>query len=167
MADGQEVSQKKLRTSSSVKKIRVVGNACVGATGDPYDCETFMDWWEAKQRNPKIEYISHRLSDTFEGMVIYADGTIETYCDRSSSSLKTFQAPFAIGGGCEIALGAMHAGADAKRAVEICCQIDPGCGGEIMIVTLEELQHADSSDADQVLTLTNWAKCKPSQTRIE
>ena len=37
----------------------------------------------------------------------------------------------AWGSGCEVALGAMHAGKSARRAVEITCQVDLFCGGPV------------------------------------
>lgn len=41
---------------------------------------------------------------------------------------------FAIGSGYPVALGAMHAGADARRAVEIAISLDTGSGGEITVL---------------------------------
>ena len=58
-----------------------------------------------------------RFRDTFECIVIDADGTVrEAYGE--SPMLYTFDAPFhAIGSGSTIAIGAMAAGATAQEAV--------------------------------------------------
>lgn len=46
--------------------------------------------------------------------------------------------PTAFGCGKECAMGAMHAGADAKKAVEITNQLITGCGMGVETFTLEE-----------------------------
>lgn len=44
---------------------------------------------------------------------------------------------FATGSGADFALAAMHLGHDAKKAVEVACVLDTGCGNGIDTLTLE------------------------------
>ena len=46
--------------------------------------------------------------------------------------------PLTLGCGADYALGAMLAGADARRAVEIACSKDAKCGGEIQVIDIAE-----------------------------
>lgn len=44
---------------------------------------------------------------------------------------------FAWGSGTPVALGALYAGADARRAVEIACLVEPQCGGDVVVLHLD------------------------------
>lgn len=62
------------------------------------------------------------------------DGVVTHFLTGGSVQID---APFhADGSGCAIAIGAMAAGADAKRAVEIACDYDTQCGGPVHVLTL-------------------------------
>lgn len=43
-------------------------------------------------------------------------------------------ASYAIGSGCDFAMGAMAAGATAEEAVRIACRLDPNCGEPVMVL---------------------------------
>lgn len=48
--------------------------------------------------------------------------------------------PFALGIGSDYAMGAILAGASAERAVEIACELDTHCGGEIVVMEIPQAQ---------------------------
>lgn len=50
------------------------------------------------------------------------------------------KAPFTMGIGAAYAMGAMLAGASAKRAVEIACELEVYCGGEIVVFDMPQAQ---------------------------
>ncbi|APX88654.1 hypothetical protein BV394_02000 [Brevirhabdus pacifica] len=63
----------------------------------------------------------------YEVIWLLGDGTVRNYEGGGWFSLE---APFqAIGSGAEIALGALHVGADAETAVRAACALHTGCGG--------------------------------------
>ena len=70
--------------------------------------------------------------------------TLLVFRDGKAFMLKTempypeeMHAPDAWGAGAEFAIGAMHAGADASRAVEIAIKCNPYTGGEVLCFELE------------------------------
>ena len=57
-------------------------------------------------------------------------------CSAQMPYLQEVGAPDAWGSGCDFAIGAMHAGADARQAVEIAIACSPSCGGSIDVIEL-------------------------------
>jgi hypothetical protein len=68
-----------------------------------------------------------------EGILIHPDGKVEWigYGGKRFEMVAPF---FALGSGFRIALGALHAGASAKRAVEIAAAIDECTRGPITTI---------------------------------
>ena|ERR1700729_4277336 len=127
------------------QKLYVVRNVCISGCGARVDILRFVDWWkrrEASSRPAQLAYPSFsgkKLDEQSAFFVFYADGRIEEYNEESSFPLPHYELPFAGGAGMLSALAAMKAGANARRAVEIACEIDKDCGGEIMTVELSSL----------------------------
>ncbi len=73
-----------------------------------------------------------------EGMTfihLRADGVVRT---AENGAWFAYDAPFyAEGSGAKIAIGAMAAGASSTRAVEIACEYDSGCGGEVATLSVQ------------------------------
>jgi len=93
--------------------------AIIALAGDSTSGLIFLDWYGTGKRP------SSRLIDgdaDFTALVLRRDGLFEydKWC-RGDKILEEF---YAIGSGAKAALGAMHMGADAVRAVEIACLID-------------------------------------------
>jgi|HigsolmetaAR201D_1030396.scaffolds.fasta_scaffold40716_2 ATP-dependent protease HslVU (ClpYQ), peptidase subunit len=72
-------------------------------------------------------------------LVIETDGRMLFFTSDAPYG-QPAKAPFAIGSGADYALGAMKAGASAKRAVEIACELNVYCGGEIVAFDLPQAQ---------------------------
>jgi ATP-dependent protease HslVU (ClpYQ) peptidase subunit len=70
----------------------------------------------------------------FTALVLTRKGLFEygKYC-RAERVLEPF---YAIGSGCKAALGAMHMGADARRAVQVACKVDTYSGTPIVVMEL-------------------------------
>lgn len=67
---------------------------------------------------------------------VMPDGKILVY-ENTIEPLRLLDSMFAGGCGRGLALGAMAAGADAKRAVEIACEHHAGCGRGVDVLALE------------------------------
>ena len=70
-------------------------------------------------------------------MRVYTTGDVVMYFDSVYPN-KVVADFYAIGSGNELALGAMAAGADARRAVEIAIMLDTSSGGEIHTMNVFE-----------------------------
>lgn len=69
-------------------------------------------------------------------LVICNDGTTYRY-ERAPVPLPFENVQQAMGSGRDYALAAMYLGFDARRAVEVACALDNGCGNGIDTLTLE------------------------------
>lgn len=111
----------------SFPKVRKLSDGRIfGLCGTAYDFEPFGEWLEKGGDCPK-------LSEEFEGLVLSPDGTCRSYAPDGRSILE--EIPTATGGGKQIALGAMHAGASAEEALRICCERSLGTGGTVTVLT--------------------------------
>jgi 20S proteasome alpha/beta subunit len=106
--------------SHGQKVFKYRGN-CVGISGTYVDCIVFINWWKkgAKKSPPEMKEV--------EALVLTADGRILCF-DQHESFYEMKDDYAAIGSGAAAALGAMHMGADPKKAVQVASKIDPGTG---------------------------------------
>jgi hypothetical protein len=111
-------------------KVHRAGDALVGGAGEAAAIRQFVAWYADGQRTPKP-----KLPDTFCCLVLSPDGL----CYWASNLVpEPIERGFhAIGSGGNAALGAMLAGANVKKAVEIATQIDTGSGGEVVLHKLK------------------------------
>lgn len=118
------------------KKLTVIDGVCIAGSGLSHQVNDFVDWWKkGRDQNSAPSVTESTIA------IIHHDGRIEEYFEHCiGRPFDELDPPMAWGSGCEYALGAMLAGADAKRAVEIACERDVTCGGDIQVVTLEDLQ---------------------------
>ncbi|MGI9449467.1 MAG: hypothetical protein ACR2QH_02265 [Geminicoccaceae bacterium] len=75
----------------------------------------------------------------FEGIVVSREGEVLHY-DRHLVPIRVANEFHAIGSGRKLALGAMMAGASAKRAVQIACQYDNGSREPVRTLKLRDLK---------------------------
>lgn len=61
----------------------------------------------------------------------------EVYCIDKFGTVLRERVPLATGSGCEIAIGALHAGATAVEAVRIACRLDKNSRGPIDYVLVD------------------------------
>jgi ATP-dependent protease HslVU (ClpYQ) peptidase subunit len=120
-ADGLKIRYaKKISHIARGQQMLIV--ACAGLVADSLK---FEKWLREGGEHPTLD-------DNFEAIVIDAQNNAVTYCNDLVALER--DAPYALGSGTKVALGALHAGADAKRAVEIGCELDLYTGGEIDVV---------------------------------
>lgn len=111
-------------------KVERVKGELIGCAGSEPDIQRWRKWYLGGQRGvrPKCENFGALiLRDT--GLFYVCDGGHELLIERGYH---------AVGSGEHAALGAMMAGADARKAVEIACQIDTASGGDICVFELKE-----------------------------
>jgi len=97
--------------------------------------EAVLDWYEAGA-DPEKAPKAAELKFTF--LAVKANGEGFYANDNFLLSGPVKAECFAIGSGEGIAHGAMRAGAGAKRAVEIACEVDVWSGLPVMTLTHEE-----------------------------
>jgi len=112
----------------SVCKIRVVSSGIVlAATGDAVTCNLLMEWYEAGA--DRDQYPRPAKPDMEADLIVAKpDGTLWHSCGGPTfDEIKQNFAAFGMGAG--VAVGAMAAGANAVRAVQIASEHASGCGG--------------------------------------
>jgi hypothetical protein len=121
-----------VRVTRCVKLLRC-RDAIIGLSGESEPGLVFLDWYRSAKAAPPSVFIEGEAD--FTALVMTAKGVFEygKYC-RPEKILDKF---WAIGSGAKAALGAMHAGVGAERAVEIACLIDPYTAPPIHVLKLK------------------------------
>lgn len=116
----------------------------VGVAGDGFAALRFVEWLRTrptkKGRKKRDDMLVIGEAD-FSAIVLHKDGKLEEY-DRwltPEDVLLDVNQYYAIGCGAKAALGAMAMGADAKRAVEVACGIDPFCSLPVVVASVADL----------------------------
>lgn len=108
---------------------RAKDGAILGSTGQAFDYPGFLAWYEdGCEGEPNV-------TEDFEGLILKPDGTI--LCVDEKGRHFVHPAPAAVGSGCRFAYGALDAGVDLKRAVEIAIGRDNHSAGEVVILHLK------------------------------
>lgn len=104
----------------TIGKGRAKKQVIIGLGGESSPGLLFLDWYGSGSA-PPTQLIDGGAD--FTALILTDDGLYEAdaYC-RPDKIIEPF---YAIGSGAKAALGAMHAGASARRAAEIACRIDP------------------------------------------
>ena len=95
------------------------GAAIIGTAGESAPGLVFLDWYGSQKAPPQ------KLIDgdaDFTVLVLTPRGLFEF--DKWCRGEKILEKFYAIGSGAKAALGAMHMGADARKAVQIACKVD-------------------------------------------
>lgn len=112
---------------------RLADGRIVGMAGSAYDFEPFCAWLEAGGDPAAVP----KLYEKSETLVLHPNGEVWTYSD-GGQPLKDELLPTAIGSGCELAIGAMEAGATPAEAVAISCKRHTGSAGPIDVIHLDD-----------------------------
>lgn len=97
------------------------GVAIVGLAGGSFDGLAFLDWLVSKEKDPPSRLIDGEAD--FTALVLNKAGLFEY--DKWCRPERVLEAFHSVGSGAKAALGALHMGASARRAVAIACRIDP------------------------------------------
>lgn len=106
-------------------------DAIIGVAGDGGAGSVFVDWYGSGKPVPQILI---DFDADLTALVLTRRGlfTYDAYC-MPEKILDRF---WAIGSGTKAALGAMHMGASAERAIEIACLIDPYTAPPVHVLKL-------------------------------
>jgi ATP-dependent protease HslVU (ClpYQ) peptidase subunit len=110
-------------------KVHRNGGELIGISGSAKDAFAWVHWYAngKKGSRPKME--------SFSGLILRAEGL---FCVSEDAFEMPVERGFhAVGSGGPCALAAHMAGADAKRAVEIACEIDVYSGGAVIVHKLK------------------------------
>lgn len=104
----------------------------LGFAGESSPALLYLDWYGSGKEPPQV--FADMVSD-FMVLILTKHGIFEvdSYC-RPERVLEKF---WAIGSGAKAALGAMHVGADAKRACLAACKVDPYSATPIVSMSLK------------------------------
>lgn len=98
------------------------GKRClVGLAGGSFDGLAFLDWLVSKTSEPPQRLIDGDAA--FTALVLNQHGLFEY--DKWCRPERIIEPFYAVGSGAKAALGALHMGASARRAVAVACKIDP------------------------------------------
>jgi len=129
MAADTAVFDRGVYVGEAVKVFRTADGRLGGVAGCFGDAAAFRQWFENGAQGDPPEF-----KDESEGMIAHPGGRIEWI----GQAAKRFDitAPFAaIGSGFQVAMGALHAGASAEKAVTIAATLDSY--SRLPIVTIE------------------------------
>ena len=103
----------------------------LGVAGETSPALLYLDWYGTGKPVPEV--FADMVSD-FSVLILNKHGLfdVDAYC-RPERVLEKF---WAIGSGAKAALGAMHAGALARKACLIACKIDPYSAPPIVSMSL-------------------------------
>ena len=104
----------------TIKNGRSKHTVIIGLAGESEPGLVYLDWYGSKL--PPPQSLLDGDAD-FTALLLTPDGLFEAgkYC-RPERVLNKF---YAVGSGAKAAMGAMYAGCNARRAVEIACLVDP------------------------------------------
>lgn len=130
-ADGLCVDHTDMVVERSLAKIRRLadGRICGGA-GSSFDFDSWTHWLTDGKPDE-----APMTDNTFCGLILHPDGRL-LWVDHKGRELPQ-SVPAAIGSGAVFAMGAMYAGASAKKAVEIATLLDVHSGGTVREEKLE------------------------------
>lgn len=138
--DGRSVAADTLATAGGYRdqkpsrKIVRRGDYAYGIVGYPAWFEAWIKWHERGADPAFIPSSGISADDAGNFLVFKADAAF--VCSARMPYLAEVGAPDAWGSGCDFAIGAMHAGADAREAVAIAIACSPSCGGSIDVIEL-------------------------------
>lgn len=131
-ADGQW-NNRQHRDAHTAKKLVVEQGHIFGICGTEI-LDVLIEWYFDGHNPKNLPHLGQ--NEAWELIVITPDNNF-LLCNVDIPYPRKYQPPFASGSGTAFAMGAMLAGASARRAVEIACQLDLYCGPPITVIDLE------------------------------
>jgi hypothetical protein len=99
--------------------------------GETFSGMLFVDWYGSGKEPPEL--LIHGDAE-FTVLILKKDGLYEV--DRWCRPIKVLEDFYAVGSGSKAAMGAMFMGADAAKAVDVACKIDPYSALPIVTMSL-------------------------------
>lgn len=142
VAADSQVSYGMCRGAGKVSKLERRGGVVYACTGTAPLFGPMIKWVEEDGADPeKKPKIPDEKATT---LLVFKDGKCFAY--RTDIPYpEEMAAPDAWGSGAEFAIGAMRAGATAKRAVEIAIACDVHSGGPVQVIDLLALENVENA----------------------
>lgn len=138
--DGKSLAADKQTNDNGLRlkttKVHRVGDCLVGGCGDTVRVREMVEWLANGRKKDELPAFQRDASTCVTLMVIEKSGKILHFWNSHVPAVIE-DAFSAIGSGRDYALAAMLLGCDARRAVEIACHFETGCGNGVDVVSLE------------------------------
>lgn len=121
-----------------VKLGEVEEEVILATAGESSPGELFVEWFGSGKDVTDMRDTFVLGQADFQVLVLKRDGLYEV--DMYCKPIKVLDKFYAVGSGAKAALAAMHMGADAKKAVEIACRIDPYTAAPITTMSLGKIE---------------------------
>lgn len=130
--DGRFIAADKMGVSGDMplevdKLIRLDSGEIVGIVGTQHRGLELLEWYKSN-RGKKVEEIVNAAINEDCSLVVVNDNKVFHYFNDGKHPFEIKEKIAAFGCGRELAMGAMAAGADALKAVEIACRYNICCG---------------------------------------
>lgn len=129
VGDGQREHRGTITNRNAQKVRRLKDGTLLGTAGCVAMGDQVVEWLNNGGSVPEL-----KGDEGFVCLHLKAEG--ELYMIGPECVPSRIEPPFAVGSGMDFAVGAMHAGANPKRAVEIAVMCDPNSGGKITELSL-------------------------------
>lgn len=133
--------------SDEIVKVYNINNRLIGFAGRYASGLKFLEWFEefdnANEVQQQVPFVSVNIpelmeDEDFTGIVAYPEGYVMLF--EGGKAFYEVKAPYAIGSGSDIALGALDQGATAEEAVRVACKRNVLSGGLVTTVTFNEVE---------------------------
>jgi hypothetical protein len=139
--DGKTVAADRQATVGNridhVTKIRRFGSKVLGYNGDADAGVAMVAWYMAGANPEHFPNKGGKANDNTAWLTVFEHGRHVQEYQLQPVPIIIESLPYATGSGCMVARGAMAAGVDARRAVEIASEVCTDCGGGVDALELE------------------------------
>lgn len=111
----------------------------IASAGDAEAAEAFELWYIDQEKSRKGEKVDgehkdshYPLNQNFHALALYEDGSLLWYGPKGYP-MEVKERYFGIGSGSDFAIGALFAGANLRKAVQIACKLDANSGVGIQL----------------------------------
>ena len=111
-------------------KIHRVGSALVGYAGHGAQCSEMLAWARGGFRKAAFPESQRDTDASIVLLVIRPGGVIQAY-EHTPHAIEYEDKQFAVGSGRDFALAAMRLGKNARDAVLLAAEFDPGTGNGV------------------------------------
>ena len=122
------------------KKLYKVNKHIIGTAGGSYAGLLFVEWFSEYAGEPdwkeRPDLINLDVEEDFECLIVRPGGTCYTVNRLFVPYEREINDFIGLGSGSGVALGALNAGADARKAIRIACKIDEYSSGKVQTMKI-------------------------------
>ena len=123
------------------KKLYRVGDHIIATAGGTYSGLLFIEWFDQWDGDPdwseRPDLINLDFEEDFECLIIRPNGTCYSVNKLFAPYERDREGRFVcLGSGSKVALGALLAGANIRKAIKIACQVDLYSSGRVQTMAV-------------------------------